>query len=648
MSYLNVLRLHFAGQFQANPSTVNNDPGHFNNAAFQPGWQEMEGNNMNPPNGWFNPQGDAAFRLFGCSVTAAWTAAGAVTGSDPVLGYVVADSDQQVCGKMVDLDPEQQLVSEIWGLQVRITDGTGNTLMSGTYEVAAFIDIWDRASSGNAGGDADAGAAYQSVLSNLHWGDVGNSPFLTALQTASAATGLLSIKFNVDGINLDFTSPDFMCGRIVGTIGPYVAGEPQHLVIGRQFMTNGIPPTPQNGINFFGPVGGINFFPAVIDAESSQILLDLGNAISTSTPGGPLNNLGDLSLGIYDPFTDPINPAGSIIPVGTIPATGSAGYFSDPQWYAQTAGIVVLPLDAQQFQLAGFRTLVLSGNEGIYIGEAPNAAFVRADTFVYRMSPGDTRQVALYAMQYGKPLAQVSLSFVLDPSQLQTNSAGFPYVSASPPAATPTGAVTFSPTATTDANGMALMSLVTTDPGTPRWFTNGTGPATYGIDGQVYGIRASFTDAEMDDGPVNPWNFMSLLLWSGYTASSSPTWTDVQPIFQQYANLYPVMLRFLNLADYDSIKAHAGLLTLAFGLDVTDPNSMPVTRDLSPAKRATILQWLANPQQGTSTTPAPATVAADGTAPVTTMSDETTAVAMAARKGGKAAAASRRLFLQNR
>ena len=55
MSYLNALRLHFAGQFQANPSTVNNDPGHFDNATFQPSYQKLQGPNFDPPNGWFNP-----------------------------------------------------------------------------------------------------------------------------------------------------------------------------------------------------------------------------------------------------------------------------------------------------------------------------------------------------------------------------------------------------------------------------------------------------------------------------------------------------------------------------------------------------------------------------------------------------------------
>src|SRR4051812_14116439 len=152
MSYLNSLRLHFAGQFQANISTVNNDPAHFDNASFQPSYQAMQGSS-GPPNGWFNPSGDANFRLLGCTVTTAWTSAGQVLpGSDPVTGYIVADSDQGVPAKLVDLDPEQQLVSEIWGLQVRIADVLGNTLLLSSFEPAAFIDIWNRATS-SAGGD---------------------------------------------------------------------------------------------------------------------------------------------------------------------------------------------------------------------------------------------------------------------------------------------------------------------------------------------------------------------------------------------------------------------------------------------------------------------------------------------------------------
>jgi hypothetical protein len=61
---------------------------------------------------------------------------------------------------------------------VRIADAEGNTMMRGDFEAAAFMDIWDRATKQGAGGDTDA--VYQSILSNLHWGDVAFSPFLVA------------------------------------------------------------------------------------------------------------------------------------------------------------------------------------------------------------------------------------------------------------------------------------------------------------------------------------------------------------------------------------------------------------------------------------------------------------------------------------
>jgi hypothetical protein len=620
MSYLNTLRLHFAGQFQCNVSTVNNDPGHYDNSIFQPSYQTLQGPNMNPPNGWFNPQGDAAFRLLGCTITAAWTPDGAVPSSDPVTGYIVADADDRVPAKMVDLDPEQQLVSEIWGLQVRIADQAGNTLMRGQFEPAPFLDIWNRAT-GSTGGDTIAGAMYQSVLTGLVWGDVSASPFLTQLKSASAASGMLSIKINVDGMNLNFTDPNFMCGRIAGTIGPAAAGEPHQLVIGRQFMAKGkIDPN----VNFFAPVGGINFFAAVVDKAASCVLLDLGNALSTSTPGGPINDIGDLQLWVGKPGTPP--------PLGIIPAQGVNGYVGNANWYNETAGIVSLPLTSDQLTLVENNPLTLTGKKTYTIAEWPNGAFVRADRFVYRMSPGDAVKIPVYAMQYGRPLAGASIGFGFDPGQLQAQATpqSIFVINPPPPVAVPITALQFNAMATTDQNGIALLTVNGTDPGLPRLFDS----SDYGIDGQVYGIRPAFTDGAMNAGPVNQWNFVSFLLWSSFKPGNPVTWTDLQPVLQQYANLYPVMIRFLNLADYDQVKANADLLSLAFGLDVSDPNSMPVTRDLSPAKRQAILAWLQNPLPGAvaprATRVAPARPAPTGPVP----------------QGGKAAAAARRLILQ--
>ncbi|RMQ49805.1 hypothetical protein ALQ04_01311 [Pseudomonas cichorii] len=632
MSYLNSLRLHFAGKFQANVSTVNNDAGHYDNAAFKSSYQQLEGPHMKPPNGWFNPQGDAAFRLLGCTINSAWTPAGAVNQSDPVLRYIIADANSRVPAKMVDLDPEQQLVSEIWGLEVRIADINGDTLLSGQFLPAAFIDIWDRAT-GSGSGDIGAGATYQSVLNNLQWGDVSGSTFLSQLKQTTETTGLLSIKFNVDGLNMTNTSPDFMCGRIAGTIGPYLADEPRHLVIGRHFMASA---SPQG--NFFTPVGGINFFPAVIDTGASCIYLDLGNALSTTAPGAGLNDLGDLKLGAYEPLLTPTRPTGTIIPLGTVASQGIDGYSSNADWYAKTAGIVVLPLSAQQLQIARTNVLVLSGNKGIVINEWANAAFIRADKFVYRLSPDEKVDIPVYAMQYGQPLAGISVSFTLDPSQLQASPDPI-LVMKPPPVGKPENALQFAETAVTDVNGKAVLSLGTSDPGVPRSFKN----SNSAIDGQVYGIRPAFTDAGMNAGPVNQWDFISFLLWSGYRIPAAPTWDDIQPIFQQYANLYPVMLRFLNMADFDSVVKTAGLLTLAFSLDIHDANSMPVTRDLSPAKRQAILAWLKNPLPGTRTEPE----AAHLTRETTSSTPPEEAAPVNAARGGKAAAVARRLINQS-
>jgi hypothetical protein len=240
------------------------------------------------------------------------------------------------------------------------------------------------------------------------------------------------------------------------------------------------------------------------------------------------------------------------------------------------------------------------------------------------MSPDETVQIPVYAMQFGKPLAGVEVNFQLDPSHLQ-----------GPAVPVPEYALAFNQTAVTDSNGRAVLTLNTSDPGTPRFFNNGT---DYGIDGQVYGIRPAFSDAQTYTGPVNKWNFISILLWSGFTPANPVTWTDIQPIFQQYANLYPVMSRFLDLGNYDAVVKNTRLLLLAFGLNPSDPNSMPVTRDLSPAKRNAILAWLKNPLPGevraranTADIPEPAVGNLTG---------------LAMPKGGKAAAAARRLILR--
>jgi hypothetical protein len=557
MSYLDPLRLHFAGRFLAAPSTVNNDPAHFDNAMFLPRYRQY---GPGATDGWWNPRGNADFRLIGCRVTAAWSGGQPVT-ADPILECLVADSNTRVAAKLVDLDSEQQMVSEIWGLEVRIATAGGATLVGGRFAPAAFADIWTRFPTGRP--DSFFGAMYQSTLVDLEWTDVSGSPFLTALKQA-APGGRLSIKFNVDGFDDDVTSPTFTQGRVVGTIGPATDNEPTHLVLGRHFL-----PTPQNPLNAC---------VARVDAAAETIYVDVGNALPTTSPGGPLQNLGALTLACVFP-NDANNNTVVPLALGTIP------YLTN-DWYAKTAGVVAVPVSGSALRTAQSNALGLllttTGAPVDGVTEPIGGLFARADQFVYRLEPGETAQVTLYATAYGQPLAGATVINVADPSQLQGQAVS--HTGVAPPVAVPAQAISFPCRVTTDARGIAMLPIAAADPGNPRGY----------IDGQVYGVRPMLQDTVLPSAgyPFNGTDFISLLVWNAFDAKATPTWQTLQPIFQQYANLYPVMDAFLDLGDYDSICRCRTLLLLAFGLPVTDPNSMPVTRDLSPSKRAAILRWL--------------------------------------------------------
>jgi len=631
MSYLNPPRLHFAGKFQASPSTVNNDPDHFNNATFIPDYQKF---GRGASNGWWNPMGDAVWRLIGCKVTAAWLKYDAqAADDDPINTCLIGDSDRSPPAKMVDLDPEQQMVSEIWGLQIRICLPDGTNLIRARYDTAAFMDIWDRSAGG--GGDAGGGAMYQSVLTDLEWGDLSGSPFLTALKQ-SAGDGLLSIKFNVDGYKMDSTSPDFTRGRIVGTIGPSSAAEPRHFVLGRQFMAAAGP-----GGNFFAPAGRVNFCTAVVDVQAGKLVIDLGNSLPTNTPGGAISDLGTLGLG----YPVPPSTGGG----GQAPVLLGVFNYSLPGWYETTAGLVTLPADRvlTQDELMAIQQSVLAvtataanGSTTVAIAEAPNGTYVRADRYVFRLNPGDTAKVRLFASQLGAPYAGARIICVRDPSQLQGQM--FSAVGPPPPVATPADVVDFPARVVADQNGVAELAIQVGDPKQVRNF----------IDGQVYGVRPILED-DLAFGAgynFNQWGFVSLLVWSSFAEENPPTWYgSIQPIFQQYANLCPVMKPIVDLADYDSVCTNVRILELAFGLPIDDPNSMPVTRDLSDAKRAAILRWLrepgpdGKPRKGTAPPPAAAAVAPAAARAIAPPVSEEEPI-----RGGKALAASRRLMLRKR
>ncbi|MCB9764297.1 MAG: hypothetical protein H6739_31280 [Alphaproteobacteria bacterium] len=611
MSYLDWPRLHFAGRFQADTSTVNNDVRHYKSDAFLPQFQErmvgQGGGGAQRTNGYWNPEGTGAWRMLGCRITGAATPGGLITSDakDAVVGMGLAGSDTRVAGKLVDLDPQQQGVSQIWGLRIALQDGRGRRVMESDFGVAPFIDLWKRQQIMQ-NFDQTLAAAYQSQLVGVRWGDVSASKVLTALKEASAR-GRLSIRFNVFGFDRDPEAEDYTTGVVVGTIGPAHSGEPRHFVLGRQLVaqlvggdpaapTNGDPGAPPNG-NPTAPADGVFGLQAVDHADAQVLTADLGNSLPIFQARGDLQDIGALVLAVA---RDPDVLQGQSVAESDLVSLGAIPYNDpeDPTWYFRSAGIVDLSY-ADKPEAAALLTdhpLVVArantnGGYQVLLRETNDGLYVRADDFVHRLNPGEQARIDLYTTRYGRP---APMDVVLGAYNWMFDTSGGTGASLNderwpiPDVGKPADALQIPSALRTGARGHATLVLKASKegPGRPRGY----------LDGQIYGVGYKLKDTPARYN-YNPWNFVSVLVWDHHDVPDRPTWFwDIQPIMQQYANLYPIMSRrMVDLGDYDSVVTIVPSLTLTFGLPVTDPNAMPVSRDLSAAKRRMILRWLTLP-----------------------------------------------------
>ena len=550
MSYLDIPRFHFSGAFIAKPSTLNNTASNF------------EPNVTDPWPSW-NPNGNHFWQFLNCKVKSAFDANGAVS-KDPIVNSSVVSTDTPSAAKLVDLDTEQQMVSQIWGLQIKVAVSASEYFV-GDFRVTSFNDIFVRVLGGKP--DSMFSAYFQSVLENVQWTGI-QSPFLKKLQSVSPNT--LSIKFVVDGYNDDSTSKTFNQGRIVGTIGPAFAGEPPNFVIGRALR-----PAASNTKLSYGY--------AKVDKQRQKVVVDLSNSISTTSPAGPPPDLGSLEVAI-------IPPSGSPSILGRYDY-GLAAYLTN-------AGIQEFPLTPQQMKLLESTPLgvVQIAKKGaapeVPLQEGANCTYINATQIVYRLNPGETADVELMAVQFGEPAAgaKIKLAFandaILQPAPVSAapppQNPPPPVPTAMVPVGTPATALKFKDSVTTAANGRARFTLTASNPGNPRQF----------IDGQVYAV--GFTWAKDNDKafPPDSNGAVSVLVFDSF--KGKPTWATVGPFLSQYAKLYPFMDSLFppGLGDpqvyQKNIQAFEGVLSLP----IEDPRYMPVTRDMSRDKRKVLLAWL--------------------------------------------------------
>ncbi|HYJ05230.1 MAG TPA: hypothetical protein VEX43_08850, partial [Chthoniobacterales bacterium] len=510
MSYLNIPRLHFTGKFQADPSTVNN-----NDANWDPTTQLS---NDQTAVGWvyWNPTGTHNWKLHDCTVRGAANDQGQFTApsSDPIIGARVLSSGQYPA-KLVDLDPDNQSVSQIWGLEVQVsiadpTDatkvlasvtGTMSTFTNGEpVAAAAFGDLWNRATNAPGPGMSTMGAAFHGVLTNIAWVNSAASPLLAALQAISPNT--LSIRFNVDSFQPRSTQSNFTFGRVVGTIGPTLAGDAPRSTPRRLAPVYSTPS--QNGsylsiLSTFGPAG------AAWDAQRSVLILDLGNCVPTvwsqqsSGPSVPDTGWPCLSARLQvtcgGTVLEAVSPmgmkSGAAVANENTGESLSGAIAFDTALYLTFAGIVEIAVPNAQVQLVLSSALTITNLDAMQtaVQEDPLGRYVDVDVPFFRLNPGDSVDVTLWATVFGQPWTGVTLPVALQPVAPAAN--GNPMNFPVPPVTwnnnDPPGALTLSTsTPITGADGTAVLQLKASDPGTPRTYSDGQP----GPDGQVYGVTS--------------------------------------------------------------------------------------------------------------------------------------------------------------
>jgi hypothetical protein len=574
MSYLDVPRIHFFGQFLANPGTLNNIL-----ANYDP---------HNPARPLWNPKGVALFQLQGknvkgtplkgCLVTSVLDAEGRlVKKGDPLVGAAV-QSNAGTPAKIVDLDPEQQLISQLFGLQLSVVlpGGAGGfTMRPGEHAaVPSLTDLWFvRQPEGGPSG------VFQTVLQpdQIEWNDPGSSPLLQQFQEACCDG--ISVKFTTDLYSMSNSSSTFNIGRIAGAFGPARPGEPV------RFPTRKLVPQPPDG----GNPQQSDFWscPFAVDEKRGKAVFDLANSfqIRSNPKTAVLESV-------------PVGAVTAVILQGgqPIPLKPTLNYHQNQ--YLLTAGIVEADLDADQ--LAAIR----ENPVGLLTSRTGQEPVLReAETYVnlsqtfLRLSPGDEAEVQLHAYRFGKPLAgqQLPMELIL-PGFFAKYFPQFPGLDdqlnpeINQPAAgltldlqTGSSGETF---VETGADGIAALKLKANAP-------QPLPQAREIIDSQVYFVSGPWQGSAYFWWPMS-FAPLTVLVFNEYTIPDAPTWQrDVLPVMDEYMRLYPGMKDILDMTQYDVVQQNAQRLQQVFSAGLNDPARMPVTRDLAPAKMQMVLKWLA-------------------------------------------------------
>ncbi|XP_019640384.1 PREDICTED: uncharacterized protein LOC109482127 [Branchiostoma belcheri] len=604
-------RLHFAGNFLADTPTLNNDPVNFNINTFNASRNPPCYINYTGDCDW-NPNGSGDFRFVNCSVTKVCYKDGKCSQGDPLVGKRIIGSDDTVAGKIVDLDPFIELVTtQLWGLVVGVEDA-----FQGKFKTNTVMDIWQRCKKPWCPGDPRPGRSgyWSSILTDVTWMDVDiGSTFINELRYSQQGNGILNIKFTVDLMQEDSRRPNYTLGRVVGTISAVDGSlDPEQYIPefnrmmwwqGPQWLSPNVPrESPENSTYWNAP-----FY---VDDVSKKVVVDLSNSLPTNLEGDLLDQ-GSLFLVVLHQQPSSLTIVeGRIMDCNTLlaPCCTNLGRipYTNPGFLLKNSGIATFCLRplAQKYPLMIVREekvscpdsedcpkqctpILVERQDGLYIGPAGDRVFriPQPKTENPPSKPHGAGGIScwsskVFATQFGKPKAGVGLS--IQPYDRQNTGEPADVIDI-----IRVDCSGYAKPNKTNAYGIAAFTFVNYEGGLDCSRRPPNRPAY--LLGQLYIYKMTLSG----DNSFPPNLLTSTHLYCKINKKENYTWDeDIYPILKLYENLYPVMKPLFNLASKDEVQANSDHLHYAMSLPIESPNHMPVTRDLSPAKRDMILEWL--------------------------------------------------------
>ncbi|KAI8489964.1 hypothetical protein Bbelb_323250 [Branchiostoma belcheri] len=488
----------------------------------------------------WNPKGTGDFRLVDCTVTQVCHGDNGECvddhEEDSIVGQPIIGSTSTAAGKLVDVDTDDQEHSQLWGLVVGVHGFFKGNFVPRSFEhMHKACDNSLDPNCDNINDNTKFSAFHFSTLRDVEWIDDSTSEKSEFMQQVKDLQKVIGFQLHIK-LNIYYMTEESRSPDF-----------PYGRVVGTIYAKVSKTPHPYGPYNrmMWGSdlaFDGDGHVPFYVDAQKKKIVLDIANIMKFDSSG---NAVGPTPLYLLQYKGDEPNCED----MNYLLLDKDKDNFD--KWFQKTAGIIEYQFGEGVFEDTSTPFAIIHKTETnskceSFWTERKDGLFVQAvDTRVARKEPYKKWDVKFHTFKFGKSAEGITI----DP-RAQGNL---------PSAIVTTGGYS-EEQYISGPDGISCLWFKSTDPGEPR------------------------KEQELDE----------------YTIPERPTWhDDVYPIFRQYANLYPVMKPIINLASYEDVTRKRKLLQHALELPETDPNHMPVTRDLSPKKRKMILSWLKEQELGT-------------------------------------------------